>query len=286
MRPMHARPEAHAGPRYFAWLYAPPPLQALLGALLAIEAEVRASLRPGLEHAVAHVRLGWWREECARLQQGRPLHPQTRALLARSAPAPDLSGLVDNAEWDLAAATFSSRAELGAYCQAWAGALPRVAARGAASPVQAVDAAAHFGQTLGTALREAELLVALRAEAHAGRLRLPLDELERVGVEPHALASSAWPEALRSLLRARLHTLRGELAAAVAALPQAQQTPLRGLLVWAALAHRQLERAEHSLRQASAVRAPAATGPSLGTGWLAWRAARRAQQRRFSLGRH
>src|SRR3984957_15798220 len=50
---MSARAEA-ATPRALARLYCPPAQAPVLAALLGIEAEIRAALKPGLEHEVAH----------------------------------------------------------------------------------------------------------------------------------------------------------------------------------------------------------------------------------------
>ena len=52
--------------RYFALLYSPLPQRTVLDSLFGIEREVSSSLRPGLDHHVAHSRLQWWREECER----------------------------------------------------------------------------------------------------------------------------------------------------------------------------------------------------------------------------
>jgi len=130
---MPARPE---GPptRVLAWLYFPVAQRPMLAALCGIESEIAASLSAGLDHQVAHVRLGWWRDECERCAQGRPAHPLTRALAASFAPgdlAPlaGLTGLVDTAMWDLAAATFDTRRELTAYCERWSVALVEPLAR-------------------------------------------------------------------------------------------------------------------------------------------------------------
>src|SRR5579884_2740592 len=104
--------ELEGSARDFAWLYAPPRLRAVLGPLLDIEREVGAALRPGLDHTVAHVRLAWWREECGRCARAQSVHPACRALLAAAGRPVDPTGLVAMAEWDLAAATFATRAEL------------------------------------------------------------------------------------------------------------------------------------------------------------------------------
>src|SRR5882724_9841604 len=77
---MSVAPEAHSA-RYFALLYSPAPQRLVLDALFGIEREIFESLRPGLDHHVAHSRLQWWREECERAAVGRPVHPLTRALV-------------------------------------------------------------------------------------------------------------------------------------------------------------------------------------------------------------
>jgi phytoene/squalene synthetase len=118
-------------------------------------------------------------------------------------------------------------------------------------------------------LRELELLLALAAEARAGRIRLPLDELERVQVTPEELARPPWPPALASRVRERHRELRAALAAGVEALGPAERAALRGVIVWASLA------AAHSRRAVRALPLARETG-YLFDGWRAWRAARRA----------
>ena len=209
--------------RYLAWLYSPREQQPVLSALCQIEVEVAASLRPGIEHHVAHARLQWWREECDRAARGRAAHPLTRELVrafgstSPAGPPPStaisnatapaawpstaiagISGFLDAAVWDLAGATFETRKELTAYCERWAAAMfealglrseaahaarsAHVAAQLAAEPggvSHATGASPASGalplRALGAAVREVEMLAGLAREAHAGRLRVPLD---------------------------------------------------------------------------------------------------------------
>jgi len=274
-----ARP-APSATRALAWLYAPGTQRPLLAALYALEAEIGASLEPGLDHQVAHLRLEWWRAECAHTAQARPAHPLTRALadaFAGRDPAllAGLAGLIDAAAWDLAAATFGTRRELSGYCERWAEAIVVPLARFAAPEV---DPAAS--RALGAALREGELLARLVRDARLGRLRLPLDELAAARVDPSRLAMPPpWPAALAGLVGARHRALRAELAAAVARLPRAAQPALRALLVWAALTLAASRRAERRLPQAPAAR----DDHGVLDGWRAWRAARAAAAGRFGL---
>jgi phytoene synthase len=271
---MPVRPEALGTARYLAWLYSPPRLREPLGLLLELEAQICAPRAAPLDHQVAHARLAWWREECERLARGTPAHPLTRALLALRTPAAparlDCSGLIEAATWDLAQATFDTREELAGYCGRWASALTQLAAQLAAPSAVSAERAGEIGRSLGAHVREIELLAALAPEAHAGRLRLSLDELERAAVDADSIARPPWSEALAMLVRARLTTLRAGLTRTLGLLERAERQAWRGLVVWAVLAERQARCALTAL--------PDGWRPSrldrIAEGWGAWRAAR------------
>jgi phytoene synthase len=268
---MPGRPDSSA-PRALARLYSPPTQRAALATLCALESEIRASLRPGLDHEIAHARLAWWREECVRTVAARPTHPLTRELgtlfgTVEGEPLAGIGGLVDTAVWDLAGATFESRRELAAYCERWSAALIEPLVRLGAAAVPPAQA-----RTLGLSLRESELLLALAADAHEGRLRLPLDELERAGVSPETLAHPPWSPGLAAVLAERYRAVRKALTSSIDALPPAAREALPGIIVWAALADRHCARAAQRLPQAPSRRDP----HTLSDGWRAWRAARRA----------
>ncbi|HWX69914.1 MAG TPA: squalene/phytoene synthase family protein [Steroidobacteraceae bacterium] len=264
------RPELSAT-RSLASLYSSAPQRLAITALTALEREIGESLRPGLDHQVAHTRLAWWREECARTAQGRPSHPLTRELAALFAaigaePLTGLAGLVDVTLWDLSCATFDTRRELTAYCERWSAAVI-APVMGLALPGRPLPQAHAFG----VSLREIELLLALAPDARAGRLRVPLDELGRAGVPPESLAVPPWAPALAALLRDRHQALRLALWDAAGSLAPEARRPLRGLIVWATMACTASARAEKCLPRASSLR----DRHALLDAWRAWRAARR-----------
>ena len=263
---------APAATRAFAQLYCPSAARAVLAALLNIEAEIAASLRRGLDHQVAHARLAFWREECARCAAGHPAHPLTRELLAafRGADRTALGGvggLVDTATWDLAAATFETRRELTAYCERWAEAIVLPIARCAAPAV-----APQIGRALGAALRENGAPVPAGPRGRRRAARFPLDELRATGATAAQLARPPWPTPLSERIAQRHRELRIALAAAAGALAPAERPPLRALLVWTALAAAGSHRAERRLPGGLA----AGEDRGLLDAWRAWRAARRA----------
>jgi phytoene synthase len=257
-------------------LYSAPAQRQALAALTALEQEIGASLRRGIDHQLAHTRLAWWHEECGRTAAGQATHPLTRELSALFSalgmlPLAGLGGLVDTAVWDLSSATFNTRRELSAYCERWHAAViaPLVQLAAPGTP------AAHM-QALGVNLREIELLGSLGADARLGRLRLPLDELEAARVAPACVARPPWPPALTELLRNRHRELRAALTDTVDRLPAEPRRALRGLIVWVSLVCTASVRAEARLPYESRPRDH--QGPL--DGWRAWRAARRVDLQR------
>jgi 15-cis-phytoene synthase len=281
---MPATPESHSA-RYFALLYSPPSQRLALDSLFGIEREIFESLRPGLDHHVAHSRLQWWREECERAVVGRPVHPLTRALVDAVTGAGQLaglSGLVDVAVWDLAGATFETRRELTAYCERWSAAMiAPFAPRQAEDAGGTSDVRVTNWSGLGAAMREIEMLSHLAREAHYGRLRVPLDELERAKADPGVLAKPPWPAGVVALLRARHESLRAEIGRALGEVDRVQQPGLRGLLVWAALVRRASQRTERALPD----RLHPGRFDAVADAWFAWRVARRATIGRFMESR-
>ncbi|HEY4212109.1 MAG TPA: squalene/phytoene synthase family protein [Steroidobacteraceae bacterium] len=299
---MAETPDWHPA-RYLAPLYSPPSERPVLEALFGVESEVVASVRGGLEHQVAHIRLQWWREECERAAKGQAVHPFTKTLVeafgssagaGTPSPLAGLAGFLDTAVWDLAASTFETRREVTAYCERWATAMIVIAARHATearadnNARAAGDAIANrtpgsFNQaawlSLGAAMHEIEMLANLASEARAGRLRVPLDELESAGIDPDCVARPPWPAALNSLLLLRHQTLRVQVAGAVAEIERDHQPNARGLLVWAALARQRSVRAERALPEPLSI----SRFEAIADGWLAWRSARHATNGTFTI---
>lgn len=267
--PGPGRPSASA--RYLAWLYSPAPQQMFVQALLALEREIADLLRPGREHHISHVRLEWWQGECERYANGSPVHPITKALAESCTARMRIEGFLAAATWDLAAATFQTRNELEAYCDCWGAAMTASLATCAGS--RSIEVA----RKLGGAMREIELIGDLAHDARVGRIRLPLDELG--DLEPRVIASPPWPSDLAERLAERLAVLDATIAEHVRTLPPEEQAPLRGLLVWAALAQSQARRMRRDLPQV--VRA--GRKDVLAEGWRAWRAARAAGRGRLQL---
>ncbi|MCB1623501.1 MAG: squalene/phytoene synthase family protein [Pseudomonadales bacterium] len=109
--------------RYFAWLYAHPKQRATLELLLALEYELESSVRPAIDHAVAHARLEWWEAEAERLLRGTAQHPIAQMLgstrTTRPCPPIDLRAFIATLHWDLAGTPLTTSAEWQHYARSW-----------------------------------------------------------------------------------------------------------------------------------------------------------------------
>jgi hypothetical protein len=278
--PGAAPPVAAGSARHLAWLYAGPEARAAVGALLALEAEIAASVRPGVDHGVAHARLGWWQEEAAELARGRPRHPLGRQLAQAFATAalspPDLRGLVEVARLDLACVAFESQPELAEYLARWSEGLFRNLVLLCCAAPDARAELERFVTAAGSALRDLELLSRLASDARLGRVHVALPPGGAAGGH-EAWQAQPWPAAQASQVADRLRARRAALVAAVARLPATRRSALRGPISWCALSARLADRCARALP----LQYDAGRFEALGATWRAWRAALAASRGRL-----
>lgn len=174
-------------------LYWPAATRIAAAALLQIRAEIRASLQPGLDHAVAHTRLAWWQDELARTLRGSAAHPLTRQLQQslgqHAAGSPDLTALAQAVALELAAAPLVDAATRRAWCAADTGTLFAVGALLLGAPAQQ-----HWARDAGAHLQVIEWLL-----VHSADRGEVAHELQQLRVHTGALPSQA-QAGLRPLL--------------------------------------------------------------------------------------
>lgn len=228
------------------WLlrFCPPETRSALTALFEIEHGVMDSLRPGLEHSVAHARLEWWSDELTRLAQGTPRHPATRLLAAsaldRGTSPPDLHALVEHVRVDLACVAFISRAELDQHLDAWGQSLFRTAARlsidadpDPKSQAHARLAAERLSVQAGRLVRESELLRRFSRHALSGRIYVPLGDPP---VTPSHWTARPLGPIESEALAARRREISQSLKQMAAATSPVERPALRVPMLWMAFA--------------------------------------------------
>ena len=257
--------------RYFAVLYAPESARPLLAALYAFEAEIRDTVR-ATSHDVSHTRLQWWRGEVDRLLAGRPEHPVTRGLLPLRETGGDVSLLHEvlvAADIDVARIALNDADEVAALAFRSSGSVQSLAAAASSRPRVASAAELEFARRLGAAIAGVESLRDLRNEVAAGRLRMPLDELEQAGVDPARLLDDPAPTGLADVLQREKQRLQRQLTSLESLLNRGERTAQRQGLVLAALHARLLDRID-TTRGAARTRAEVSPWSKL---WTAWRTA-------------
>jgi len=233
-----------------------------LTALFVVDAEIRASAIQ-VAHEVAHTRMQWWRAEIDRLINRNAQHPATQ-LLQTVQPDADFSVLHEllvAADMDLAHMTYNNAAELNGYLERSGGVILECFAHN-------IDRDARDrARQLGTLIRRVETIRDLVAEARAGRVYWPLDELDAKQVSVADLKSNQPSKATGTLLAAEIAQLRDKFAGLVATAPQ---PAFRPLTVLAELHVRLLRRIEQTKYDVFTQRHE--LGP-LEKVWVAWRTA-------------
>jgi 15-cis-phytoene synthase len=249
--------------RALALLFTPQAQRETLTALFAIDAQWRA-VAAGHEHAIAHVQLDWWASELARLRDGEPRHPLTRALLGAApltaAVHARLAQRLLAARESLAALVPADLPEFEAQLERSHGSVVALTALLLDAP-ECTQAALELGLALGYLERAQSL------PSEARRPRLPPD------LPGGQSASGLSPSMLAAAQRALGATAGAFLARASASLARVASARSRPLLVLAALASDDLERWSARGEPPGAARGWLAPLRSL---LVAWRAARRA----------
>jgi hypothetical protein len=215
-----------------------------LNALFEVEREVTGSLKPGLEHSVAHARLEWWSDELSRLAQGSPRHPATRVLASMAIEGgttpPDLTPLIEHVQVDLACVAFLSRAELDEHLESWGKSIFRAASQldhSHSTPefksVSTRAASERLAAAAGKLVRELELLRDFSSHAVVGRIYVPLGDPP----EPHSRwAARPLGESEASALSHRRETIRRQLKNIAADISSSDRPALRVPMLWMSFA--------------------------------------------------
>ncbi|HFD79298.1 MAG TPA: squalene synthase HpnD [Gammaproteobacteria bacterium] len=259
--------------RYYSLLLLPPEQRRRMQALYAFCREVGEVVEQCSDIGVARRKLEWWREEVARCFAGNPQHPVTRAL---QVPVHDLNlpleyfqEILDGQDMDLDQPRRESFNELALYCHRVSGVVALLAAE--ICGYRHRDTLRHAEQ-LGSAFQLTRILREVRTDARRGRLYLPLDELERFGVNPLDLANGIDSDAARRLFAFQAQRIRQQYQQALARLPAGDRHAQRSHLVLAALYQAWLDEVEadgYRLLQHRLALTP------LRKLWIAWKTVRR-----------
>ena len=262
---------------YYSFLYLAPETRRAVTAVHAFCQQLSGVVNDRGDDQVARSKLDWWVGELERCYAGTPQHPVTRALqepLERyNLPREYFAEILDGAWMDMDRRRYASFNELALYCYRVSGVVGLMSAE--------IFGYAHrdtlrFATELGTAFRLTGVVLNLRDDLRQGRVYLPLDELDEIGIAPDELPALTGTDRLLPLARRQLDRARRQFETALQHLPETERAAQTALLIRAAIDQALLDEVEaDGLRVA---RHHLVLSP-LRKFWIAWSTNRREQRR-------
>jgi phytoene synthase len=231
---------------YYAFLALPRPRRQALYAVYAFCRTVDDIADLGQDPAAQRVALAAWRRELARCFDGDvPEHPIARELAAAvrayPIPRPALEAIIEGCEMDVEQRVYETVDELYPYCYRVASAvgLCCIEIFGYTDP-RAQQYAVH----LGTALQLTNIMRDVGADARAGRVYVPRQELRQFGVPVEDLVAGRHSDAFTRLMAHQADRARRFYRAAAAARPAADARTLVPAEIMGRIYHALLEEIE------------------------------------------
>ena len=200
--------------RFLTILAAPFEVRFKLVALYAFNAELARVRETVSEPMLGQIRLQWWRETVAALEQSDVRGHEVAAALSESFNEqtiyPGLLSLIDARERDLEDEPFADISALETYCEETSSQLIALAAEAISG--QKTTRAGQVIRSAGIAYALTGLLRALPSHASQGRLYLPLNLLAQYDVDPHKIFAGEMNGGLRKIISDLVNLAQSHLA--------------------------------------------------------------------------
>ena len=227
---------------YYSFLFLPPDRRRAITALYAFCREVDDVVDECSDAEVARTKLEWWRKQITGTFAGIAQHPVAQALVpvvqSFQLPQTHFNDIIDGMAMDLQYNRYPDFATLQTYCYRVAGAVGLMAARifGYSDP-----ATLKYAENLGTAFQLTNIIRDVGEDARRGRVYIPLDELQRFGLDASDIVHLNDSPKVHELIGFQIDRARQYYAQAFAFLPQQDRKSQRAGLVMAAIYQTVLE---------------------------------------------
>lgn len=222
---------------YYSFMFLPQERRRAITALYAYCREVDDVVDECTDPGVARSKLAWWREEVARLYEGKPQHPVARALAdvigTYGITRDQLLTVIDGMAMDLEYNRYPDFDTLKLYCHRVAGVVGLMSARiFGYTDTRTLDYAAD----LGLAFQLTNIIRDVGEDARRNRVYLPLDELAKAGLDAtqivHGNAQQEHSENFRKLMEQQVARAQSTYDRAFAQLPQQdRKTQIPGIIM-------------------------------------------------------
>jgi phytoene synthase len=254
---------------YYSVLFLTPERRRATIALEAVRRELEDAVRDATDPAVVQTKLQWWRLELARLFEGRPDHPATKALQPHLAAydigAVHLGELLAGVEADAMQNRYLDWPNLRRHGDQVAGVAGRLAARIAGHTHART---LEFARQLSLAEQLVHFIRNLGEDVRHNRVYVPVDELQRFNVPAADLFNRRYAEGFKPLMAFQAERARTTYKEALAALPAEDRRAQRSALIRGVLAMRLLDEVEADGFQVLTQRTDLTPLRKL---WLAWK---------------
>jgi len=222
---------------YYSFLFLPPERRRAITALYAYCREVDDVVDECTDPGVARSKLTWWRDEVARIYDGKPQHPVALALAdvigTYGITRDQLLTVIDGMAMDLEYNRYPDFDTLKLYCHRVAGVVGLMSARiFGYTDARTLDYAAD----LGLAFQLTNIIRDVGEDARRNRVYLPLDELAKASLDAtkivHGNAQQEQSENFRKLMEQQVTRAQATYDRAFAQLPQQdRKTQIPGIIM-------------------------------------------------------
>ncbi|MFC5301295.1 presqualene diphosphate synthase HpnD [Azospira restricta] len=221
---------------YYSFLFLPPERRRAITALYAFCREVDDVVDECHDPQIAATKLAWWRQEVARLYDGKAGHPVTQALQGVlpqfDLPQEQLLEIIDGMEMDLTQSRYLDFKALSLYCYRVASVVGLLAAEIFGYQDRRTQKYAH---DLGMAFQLTNIIRDVGEDARRGRIYLPIDELQQFGVKAADILNARYSDEFRRLMEFQIERAERYYEQALAQLPEGDRRAQRPGLVMAAI---------------------------------------------------
>ena len=230
---------------YYAFRFLPEDRRRAITAFYAFCREVDNIVDEVSDPVVAHTKLGYWRREVDALYLGTAQHPVMQALKPHIKPMllpqSAFQTVIDGMQQDLEKTRYLNFAELSAYCYKAAGVVGEVSARIFGMSVPDNPKTLEYARALGEALQLTNIIRDVGEDARRGRIYLPQDELDRLGVSTGSLLRGVADPKFSELMKFQYSRAVETYDRALAALPTEDKRSQRTGLAMGAIYRALLE---------------------------------------------
>jgi phytoene synthase len=227
---------------YYSVLFLPEERRKAILALHAFCSEVNGVAQEVREPAVAQAKLGWWREEVARIYHARSQHPVAVALAeivgTYALDEARLLEIVEAARMDLHYNAYPDFDALKQYCVRSGGTLATLSAHVLGFDDQRTSDVAG---DLGVALQLTRIIRNVGEDARRNHIYLPLHEMAEYGVTTDDIAQARETDGFARLMAFQVERTEGCYEQALSNLPSVDRKNQRPLIIMAGINRALLE---------------------------------------------